>query len=79
MNILTCQIKNQAAYETHFPKVKVVHHKNNYFVIREDVDIKDYAENYITMQPSIYCIEAWFEGVVKGVCKPSIMFKEVNS
>lgn len=68
--------KNQTAYETHFPKVKVIYAEKKYWVIREEISNDDYLENYITCQPTLECIEAWFEGVVKGTCKPTIMFKE---
>lgn len=69
-------VRNKFAYETYYPKVKVIYAEKKYWVIRDDVDEKDYLQNYLTCQPSIECIEAWFEGVVKGTCKPAIMFKE---
>lgn len=68
--------KNQSAYETHFPKVKVIYAEKNYWIIREEINNDDYLMNYLTRQPTLECIDAWFEGVVKGTCKPTIMCKE---
>ena len=73
MIILEEKVKNQEAYENWFPKVKVVKNKDLY-VINADTDEKDYLSNFITKQPTIKCLEAWFEGVVKGHCKPRMMF-----
>ena len=66
-------IRNQHAYETHFPKVKVIYAEKQYWVIKDTVNEKDYLQNYITKQPTVECVEAWFEGAVKGVCKPKLM------
>lgn len=77
MIVLTEKIKNQEAYENWFPKVKIIKDKD-YYVINTEIDEKKYTTNFITKQPTIKCLEAWFEGAVKGICKPKIMYGEVN-
>lgn len=69
--------KNQSAYETHFPKVKVIYAERKYWVVRNYVEDREYLQHYITCQPSLECIEAWFEGAVKGICKPATMCGKV--
>ena len=71
--ILTEKVKNQEAYENWFPEVKIIKDKD-YYVINAQTDEKKYTTNFITKQPTIKCLEAWFEGVVKGHCKPRTMF-----
>lgn len=77
MIVLETKIKNQESYEFHIEKVKVIKDKD-FYVINAKTDEKDYLKNFITKQPTIKCLEAWFEGVVKGVCKPRIMYGEVK-
>ena len=77
MIVLVEKVKNQEAYEHWFPKVKIIKNKD-YYVINANVKDADYMDNFITKQPTIKCLEAWFEGVVKGVCKPRIMYGEVK-
>ena len=73
MEVITRVVGWQGAYESHYPCVKVVKAEDKYWVIRANEDPMNYFNCYITKQPTLECVEAWFEGVVKGTCKPSIM------
>lgn len=63
------------AYNYNFPKVNIWNIGRRYYVAREQYNENEVMDHYITSQPSLDCINAWLEGAVKGICKPSIMFE----
>lgn len=75
MEIYRGIVLNRAAYEQHFPYVNVIKAEDAWWVVPEKYNPSEYLQHYITRQKSLEAIEAFFEGVVKGICKPKIMFE----